>query len=293
MFFSLLTASVSGVAWCGDSGDGRPDESSASLEESSTPLDQVILLGASVRRFDYLEEGTGGGDSERGTLPGLSLGYFLQAPESAWFISVGADGLNGYTAYSGGSLDHSILVSRPTNDALLDAEAEVGLTLFRPDRDTRIEAYTGIGYHFWRRGGAATVGEVGFFREDYSWWILPVGMRLERDIGSRVTGALELEGRMAFGGHLKAYLSQLSPDWGDATVPLGGEPGFRVGMPIEIRLARTLGLLVSPWFEYSAIGGSEPFEVRLGDGSGTGVYRGEPASRTYQYGASAGVAVSI
>lgn len=273
------------------------EESSASMaggdESSTASFEQVFRLGASIRSFDYLEEGVGGGDSERGVLPGLSLGYLVEPEGAPWFLSIGVDGLNGYTAYSGGSIDRSVQVTRPTSDSMIDAEVNAGLTLLRPDRSTRVELYTGIGYHYWRRGDAATVGGVGFFREDYDWWVLPVGMRIERDLGGRLTAALDVEGRFSFAGTLRAHLSQLSSDWSDASVGLGGEPGVRVSLPIELGLGHAIALVASPWFEYSAIGASDLFEVRLTDGSGSGVYRAEPASRTYQYGASACVALSI
>ena len=257
----------------------------------------IFRVGASYRHFDYLEL-DGANDGEIGSFPGLSLGYEFRPGESDWYVSTSFEGTSTKTRYNGSDLDHKIFIQKDTPTQLLEVEANLGVKIAESISGSALKGYTGIGYHYWRRGDAGVTKGVHSYREDYTWWILPVGLKWEQYITEKFRVTLDVSGRLTFGGNTKGYLSQVA-DLQDVNAKLTGTLGYRAQLPLIYQTSPTLAFVVSPGYEYSTLGRSKPFGVFTKDGQqilnrdGEAFLLLEPSSRTSQFGTTAGVAITL
>ena len=297
LFISLIAG---GAASGAESAGLRISATRATDRGESSGLVNRLSLGPSVRGYDYLE-GDGALDGEKGALPGLAVAWELAPVSRAWYARVSVTGLNGYTTYDGSDQTHTILFKAATPTQLVDGDAVFGLRLLTPAPGLGVYLYTGLGYHYWRRGDAGEDFGVARFREDYSWAYLPFGLRAEKQLGRDWRLGLGAEGRLPIAPSLKAYLSQLDPGLNDSSLSLGSRVGCRVEAPVAWTLSREsrwgVEIGFTPWFEYSAIGESGVFYASSsGSGDPTGSSGDpiqEPSSRTYQYGGDATVTLEF
>ena len=96
---------------------------------------------------------------------------------------------------------------------------------------------------------------------------------------------------MFFGTMVVKY-SELYMDILDSSTSLGNRPGWRAEVPVTLQVDPSYSLFGTFWYQYSAIGQSEQFEVVRKDGTvAGGAY--EPDSSTHQYGAILGVSARL
>lgn len=151
----------------------------------------------------------------------------------------------------------------------------------------QIFGYFGLSYQYWNRFLSGGTG----YREIYTWWVFPVGLRFEKQISSKWHWAFDVSYRTMFGGEILIIFSETVVNGDDTLLTLGNRPGYKVQSPFEMKIDSNLGLVINPWYEYSEIGASNfKFNrtVKTPD-SPEGSFIQEPASRTVQIGVTTGV----
>jgi hypothetical protein len=241
------------------------------------PLQQ-LQFGGNYRKFDYVEGNNL--DSETGNMPGITLGYQIDLERlyAAALLTI----VSSHTTYNGSDQSGTIPVTSKTNTQLIEFEANVGIPLTSPGAFI-VKAYTGLGYHYWRRGDAGVTNGVSSYREDYSWLVLPLGIRFEQTVSDSFKVSLDAAARLSSNGVLDVKLSQIG-DYQDPHLNLGAKMGYKIQLPIDLKVTPRMHLVATPFYEYSAIGQSDPTELRTGSGVDTGTAILEPESRTKQTG---------
>jgi len=286
-----LTTAVSAHAAGGFTLD--QDEIPASRVESrprGSDFAQEILIGGSYRNFDYVEydDTSSHLDGEMGNMPGVNLGY--RGDFRRFFVGADLTVVSSHTTYHGSNQAGTVAVDNRTKTGLIEIEGDVGMP-FLESESFAIKGYSGLGFHSWRRGETGVANGVAVLREDYSWLVLPVGVRFEASLADAVKLSFDASARLSSNGSLDIKFSEYDDSLEDAHVDLGAKIGYRFQLPFEIALARSVSLVTTPWYEYSAIGESNTTEVKLADGSGTGNFILEPSSHTKQAGITLQVGV--
>ncbi len=166
-----------------------------------------------------------------------------------------------------------------TNNRLITGEMTPGLILTRPSTSViMIQPYAGLGYRYWYRG----LGDGGSYSEIYTWYYVPVGVRMDYYCNDRLSFGLDLAGKYIFNGKIKVLLSEIDPGYNDPEGTLGNKYGYRIAGTVRYRIGVNWALSVSPWYEYYLIGKGNTFDITYYDSPyGTGY---EPASTTRQAG---------
>ncbi len=239
---------------------------------------QEFTFGGNYRKFDYVEGDNL--DSETGNMPGFQLGYQIELEK--FYAAADLTIVSSHTTYNGSDQSGKIPVTSSTVTQLIEFEANAGMPL-TPPGPFLVKGYTGLGYHYWRRGDAGVTNGVSSYREDYSWLVLPLGLRFEQNFSDSFKISLDVAARLAAGGQLDVKLSQIG-NYQDASLNLGAKVGYKIQLPIDVKLAPSVHLIVTPFYEYSEIGESDSTELLRADGSATGTAILEPRSRTKQTG---------
>lgn len=136
--------------------------------------------------------------------------------------------------------------------------------------------YTGYGYYQWNR-------DLGFL-EVYSWFNLPLGLKVEKTFNDQFKATLDVSYRKMYFGKIKVYLSDINKGYNDPDADLGNKGGIYINLPLEYKLSKDMSFITSAYYESSSIGQSETFTIKF-NGVPTG--RGyEPASKTKKAGLS-------
>ena len=228
--------------------------------------------------FDYKESLPSPFKStEKGWIPGGRLIYSYQGVDNPLYGRLLGEFFDGEIDYDG-TTQEGTPVKAKSDATILIGEANIGYNI----KPIKVIVYTGIGYRDWNR----KVGEQ--YSEDYRWKYWPIGLRGNYRINEKLSGAIDVSARYAFGGTIKVYLSDFNPGYNNPKADLGEKWGFKVEAPIEYKLLEPNWTFVTtPWYEYSAIGKSNIFDITyqgIPDGSGY-----EPSSKTRQYGINLGV----
>ena len=231
-------------------------------------------LAVSYFRYDYKEDFTPPLKStETGWVPQVRLGYSYMADDRFYFrafgeASVGVDD----TDYDGSTMGGVPLKDTTRND-FARLELNAGYS-FKGNLPFSITPYAGVGYRYWKR-------DIGY-NEFYSWWYLPVGVRILCPVAERFSIGLNASVNFMFDGLMT--ISYKDDTFANTTVRLGNRPGYLVELPVSWRPRANWAFTVTPWYEYSEIGESpwEPFNYA--DGTSTGLVVREPSSRTHMYG---------
>lgn len=263
------------------------DQSIYDLErESKWTLDG----GIGISQFSYAEKVPAPLKSEEaGTMAALNLQAQYQSnsdsPRFKFLTMFAAPSLT----YTGTTQMGAALKPHQDSHTFTELEFQTDFLLTSSaGRDFTLYGFSGLGYHFWGRGKTQVINGALSIREDYSWLYLPLGVKLNQDMGSFFLGANAL-GRIPFLGRMTVRFSEVDSDLQNGTVNLGSKPGARLELPAGYNLSRVASLTLTPFYEYSAIGESNVEEIRWADGTSTGSAFLEPASTTYQYGAAAGL----
>jgi hypothetical protein len=243
---------------------------------------QNSLEGAlSMFYYDYGEDLPSPAKStEKGWIPGFHLALSHQGTNLGLFARAGTDYSSANTTYDGSVIDLNTMIITPyigtTHNTMLNAFGNLGITVMSlPSPPRSFSAYTGIGYRFWHRQVA------GGYRENYAWKYLPVGLRMDYQANSGISGAVDASARFMFGGTIKVFYSDIDPSVRDFSLTLGNRPGWRVEAPVYYQ-----NWSLIPWYEYSAIGRSNTVTLFT---NGNYYDVDEPSSTTHQFGLKVGL----
>ncbi len=237
-----------------------------------------LRVGLSYYQFDYQELLTLPLKStEKGLLPGVSARLALEPRAGHWFLRGSFDFASAQAKYDGSTQAGKPLVEDNPH-LLVNLDGTVGWIAF-----SGVALYSGLGGRYWRRGGS--------YSEEYSWFYLPLGLRLQLGLGRDFRLGLDASARFMFGGLIRVNLSELDSGFNNPLARLGSRIGYHLEVPLTCQVAAGWAVVLAPWFEYSAIGQSEYFAVT--QNSKTVAAGFEPSSRTMQYGALAGLEVAL
>jgi len=279
----LVLIAGSAVAWC-----GRAEAQGLYPTKVFPAGKENSLSGAiSLDHFDYKEKLDPPLKSEeRGWVPGFHAELCRQGASPSLFVRAAFDFTRANTTYDGSTQDSLGNISPylgTTQNTLLNASGVIGLTFLSLSNPPRVlTAYTGIGYRYWERTVAGT------YQEHYAWRYAPVGLRADYRLSSEFSGAVDASARIMFGGTIDVFLSELSNGWSDLHLTLGNRPGFRVEAPLYYQ-----HWIVTPWYEYSAIGQSNTERIYFQDGTPTRYEGYEPTSTTHQFGVNIGARITF
>jgi hypothetical protein len=249
----------------------------------------LLQVDFRVSYFDYEEDlQTPLKSTEKGWIPGGTL-YWTRTKPSAPFLKAFMELSYGDLKYEGTTQAGRPVSNSGSTQTLFRAEVNFGYTFAW--RKSLISPYTGYGYRFWQRGDSEVVESVAFVREDYYWHYIPVGVRAVVQISEAVLFEPNLGARFVFHGRMKAYLTDIDPNYGgDPEFDLGNKIGWFVELPVRYLLYKKWSVAFTPWYEYSKIGKSPIEGVSYGNST---VFFFEPSSTTHQYGFNIGVGYSF
>jgi len=231
-------------------------------------------IALSYFHYDYKEDFTPPLKStETGWVPQVRLGYSYMADERFYFRAFGeASVADDDTDYDGSTMGGVPLKDTTRND-FARFEMNAGYT-FKGNLPFSITPYAGVGYRYWKR-------DIGY-NEFYSWWYLPLGVKVLYPVDPKWSVGLNASVNFMFDGRMT--ISYKDDTFANTTVSLGNRPGYLVELPVSWRPRVNWAFTVTPWYEYSEIGESpwEPFYYA--DGTFTGFVVREPSSRTHVYG---------
>jgi len=231
-------------------------------------------VALSWSRYDYKEDLTPPLKStETGWVPQVRLGYSYSANDRFYFrafgeASVAADD----TDYDGSTMGGVPLKDTTRND-FARLEMNAGYT-GKGNLPFSITPYTGVGYRYWKR-------DIGY-NEFYSWWYIPVGVKVIYPVAERFSIGLNASVNFMFDGRMT--ISYKDDTFANTTVRLGNRPGCLVELPVSWRPRVNWAFTVTPWYEYGEIGESPWERFYYADGTYTGFVVREPSSRTHMYG---------
>ncbi|PKL40416.1 MAG: hypothetical protein CVV44_02100 [Spirochaetae bacterium HGW-Spirochaetae-1] len=240
-----------------------------------------LSFGVNVYYYDYHEKLPEPAKSnEIGWLPGFLIDYNYR--DNNLYIRAALDFTYAKTVYDGSYMDIATGDIFPytgkTLNLLLNTEGMIGYIFKGPDTKSAIIPYGGFGYHLWVR---ALQGEGGY-SEYYSWNYFQLGLLIEVSPVSPWTVGINAAFKMMFNGRIRVNLSDMSDGYNNPESDLGSKPGCRIALPVTYAFTDTWRVSFSPWYEYSAIGRGDIFEIYYNGSLDS--YGYEPASRTHQYG---------
>jgi hypothetical protein len=242
--------------------------------------ENIIELGLKNSYFNYNEEDYDGSwlDSETGWLDGIHVAYKNKNPDTNQYWQITYEQTDHDTQYDGSYWDGTPCTST-TDNKFNTAE----FIFANPISDMgNVYGFIGVGFRSWER--ILSVSQ----SEKYSWWYMPVGFRWEYSVTDKWEGAVDVTAKIMFNGKMKGYMT----DYDNTKVNLGNKPGLKIALPCTYKISSQVGLIITPWYEYSSIGQSN--EVLLtGSGPYAGYYTYEPDSTTNQYGIDLGIKVSF
>jgi hypothetical protein len=266
--FLLVTSTVLvGLFWCCN---------------PSAIAGQHFETGVALYYFDYVEDCPPPLKStEADLILGSYAAYTYQGDDNPFFGRFRLEFAYAATAYDG--TDHNGTPLKGTTvNGFVTGELNLGYQLTsRSKRSFHLTPYTGFGYKFRYR-------DLGSYSEEYSWRYVPLGLLAEKEFGKKWSVALDASLRFMFAGDFKVRNN-------DSKDPLGNKTGYRLAMPLLYRVQPQWAITLTPWYEYTALGRSEPFLITYNGQSEPifvthdGQYVYEPDSRTHQYGADLGV----
>jgi hypothetical protein len=255
----------------------------ATLEAPGRELQRFFDVALDVSDFNYAEDFPPPGKStENGILPSIFFFYREQHGESSSYWTLGFEFSPGGTHYDGTTQGPDYTpIQQNTANQFLRAEFDYGLAV-----TPWLKPYVGLGGRYWIRGASTVINGVASPSEHYAWLYLPLGLRYEGRSGLW-SFAADVSLRWMFLGSIAVEFSEIDSSYEDSSGSLGGAVGGRAELPIRRQFSEHYSAQLVPWFEYSAIGKGSVFDI-IQNGSVTDQGY-EPASRTYQFGARAGV----
>jgi hypothetical protein len=240
-----------------------------------------ISISGSVFGMYYTEFIPPPTDYESGVLGGFNLdARTIISNVAALFVNTDID--FGQTKYTG-ALQNGTPLTSPTNDFIFNVEGGGGYPI-AVSSSAKLIPYIGFGTHYWDR----VLTGVGAYTENYLFFYLPIGLRLESKTSDRFEFAIDASLHINLGGTVQVLLSQLSPPEQNATGSLGSAVGFKLQAPLLFYLATNIRLRVAPYLEYFGIGQGAYFNTYTLAGQFVDQSY-EPGSSTFFYGAHIGI----
>jgi len=231
-------------------------------------------VALSYSRYDYKEDLTPPLKStETGWVPQVRLGYSYLADDRFYFRAFGeASVADDDTDYDGSTMSGVPLKDTTRND-FARLEMNAGYT-FKGTLPVSVTPYAGVGWRYWKR-------DIGY-NEFYSWWYIPVGVKILYPMAEGFSIGLNASVNFMFDGRMT--ISFKDDTFANTTLSLGNRPGGLVELPVSWRPRVNWAFTVTPWYEYSEIGESPWEPLNYANGAYTGLVVREPSSRTHQYG---------
>ena len=239
--------------------------------------DNGFYAGLSCISFDYSEVGVN--SNESGTIPMAAVGYeYFSYTRNSPYFRVNVEFSNIDIEYDGQTQCRAETFSH--DNELFSAEADVGYTF--QTRNWSVTPFIGIAYHKWDRDLSR---HPAGYREVYTWWTAPIGIRLLYYWDEKWSSGLNLA--VAFMHDAEMDLSGLGPGYTDPSFSLGNKPGYRVEIPIDYWYSEHWKVSFTPFYRLYKFGRSAP-RIVMQDRWGTASMY-EPESKT----TISGLAVTI
>jgi hypothetical protein len=216
--------------------------------------------------------------TETGVL--LATGLYLTHYSGSEMLRAGLDIATGSTNYDG-TTQTGTPVAGSTSDTMVDIELNYGYVFWKIDEVSRLRFYAGISGRYWKRFGQ--------YREDYTWYDIPLGIRYENDASTDFGWDIDFSVKPTFGGSIKVYFSGYDSSLQDSTGLLGSDVGAKLKVPIYFFRQSFLPLVVTPWLEYVSFSQGPDFPIESTGGTLQGTAF-EPASHAFRLGVYFGTA---
>ncbi len=247
-------------------------------------------LGMTYNYFDYKEDiNPPGKSNENGWLPGIYFDYAFRK-KSIIYTKVHFNYSAADVTYDGSTRGGTPITYSDQAAKLFRFEWDIGYPI-PIGNDFTLIPYTGYGYRYWSRSQARATSTYISYKEVYNWHYIPVGIKADYKINDRWNIGGSVAANFMFGGKMTAYLSESIGGLNDVDFTLGNKVGFYTELPVTFRFTKNWALVLTPWYEYSAIGKSDNAAVTFG--STVLGYAYEPDSNTHQYGINLGVNLSF
>ena len=266
LLISIMWLSFCGVAYAGGS---------------------AFQIGLGYQHMDYKEDIPAPHKStENGWLPSIYASYEYKKPANL-YAKAFMDYAAGNVTYDGTTQGGTAIKFDDSKQSLFRFEANIGYAL-KIKNDFLIIPYTGYGYRYWTRGEGKNTATYISYKEEYSWSYVPVGIKADYQINNKWSLGATLAAHIMFSGKMKAYPGDVIAGFRNLDFDLGNQVGYYVDIPVTYRLTANWSAVLTPWYEYSAIGQSNTVNVTYNNNVIGRAY--EPASTTHQFGVRLGIA---
>lgn len=210
----------------------------------------AILLTADTTKFDYAETDSNGLlDTERanyGKINGVTLS--VEPRYQGLYFSVSSS--KGDTDYIGGTNINPTYGSHRTTTTNEITNYTFGYKAVArdPRASWEIPVTVGVGYRRWLRQIHSTPTVSGY-DELYDWGYYDAGLGLHYAFSSKLSVGVD-------GNYRKAFNSQMSENWNGYTFDLQNVYGYKITVPLEVKLDQKLSFFGSYNYEYWNIGAS-------------------------------------
>jgi hypothetical protein len=258
----------------------------SSLTQVQAQSFQFFEGGGMYYHFDYNEDVPAPlKSSETGWLPGFRGVYGFDGKSSSFYSAVAFEYTQATTDYDG-TTQQGVPIQLKSKHTLMRGEADLGYGFKHIGGESfELTPYIGAGYRYWER----RIGDndPGGYRELYTWWYIPVGVKAGFEIDDSWKITCDLSARVMLNGNIKFDFAASDPTINSPDAQLGNKIGMKASAPIEVQLSPEISLKFGPWYEHSAIGVSNDVIVTQ---NGTPVAQvHEPDSATNQYGVDIGI----
>ncbi|HDQ04589.1 MAG TPA: hypothetical protein ENN23_08535 [Deltaproteobacteria bacterium] len=258
----------------------------AAAQYQAYQKNSFLKVGMTLYRFDYKEDLSPPLKSEEyGLLPGVYIDYAFKRPSTVYaraYVSYAANDIT----YDGSNNMGDPVKYNDQDARLFKFEGNIGYTI-PLGKNFSLIPYFGYGFQYWERGKNRYIFafDTSWIEETYKWHYIPVGIKADFDITPAFNVSLSASANFMVHGKMKAGFSYIG--YQDTKFILGNRIGAHVEMPVTYKFTNELGIVLTPWYEYSAFGKSDWEFI----GYGSSAY--EPASKTHRYGANIGLLMNF
>ncbi|MFT3699400.1 MAG: hypothetical protein QM831_40000 [Kofleriaceae bacterium] len=240
-------------------------------------IEPAVELG--VENFDYHEDVMGAKSAHHGNLPTARVEAFAVSPNNRIFSRLMLGFTNGTMPFDGTDQQGNPIT--PMNDAgghMTDFELVIGYRRNLVDT-VWLGASIGFGRRTWDRD-LRPIGPQGY-REDYAWWLVPVGAQVDWAITRDWSASLEATAMVPIPGNMRLHLSDFDPTYSDLDVALNNQLDPRFRLRTEYRVYDQLRVMAIATFEQSWMLAGPGTEILVnGQPTSPVLYASEPETHT-------------